>query len=332
MTGGGPGGYGPGGGGPPGGGYGPPPGGGFGGPPPGGGFGGPPPGGYGGPPPGGYGGPPPGGYGGPPMPPSPPQKKGPNVGLIVGLGCLGLVVLGGLGIAGMAVYSYRRAAAMAASIPIAPPPRTGSTSGAVGTTPTAATGTLKAELRDLRDFKGTFGNARYFVGELYNTGDAPIGYPSARVTLLDASGTAIDNGTCASIIHALPPGEKVPCTFLSLKSDGFASTRIESTPMRSYSKSPAADLKVEGIKFIPKKGYSPHTLEGKITNLSSFKAKPVWALVSLYGSDGKIVGAEQTLVAGSDLEGGASALFSAKLYNVAATPVTYQVKAIGYGE
>ncbi len=81
----------------PGGGYGPPPGGGgggFGGPPPGGGgggFGGPPPGGggfggppggggFGGPPGGGGYGPPPGGYGGPPMPPSPPQKKGPNVG------------------------------------------------------------------------------------------------------------------------------------------------------------------------------------------------------------------------------------------------------------
>jgi hypothetical protein len=266
------------------------------------------------------------------MPPSPPQKQGPNVGLIVGLGCLGLVLLGGLGLGGLAFFSYRRASELAASIPVAPPPRAGSPGGGVGTTPTAATGTLKAELRDLRDFKATFGNSRYFVGELYNVGDAPIGYPSARVTLLDASGTAIDSGTCASLVHALPPGEKVPCTFLTLKSDGFASTRIETTPMRSYSKSPAADLKVDGIKFTPKKGYAPHTLEGKITNLSSFKAKPVWALVSLYGADGKIVGAEQALIAGSDLEGGSSALFSAKIYNVAATPVTYQVKAIGYGE
>ena len=30
------------------------------------------------------------------MPPSPPQKKGPNVGMIVGIGCLGLTVLGGI--------------------------------------------------------------------------------------------------------------------------------------------------------------------------------------------------------------------------------------------
>ncbi len=323
VTGGGPGGYGPGGGAPPGGGYGAPPRGGYGGPPPGG-FGGPPPGGFGGPPM-----PPPGGFGGPPMPPSPPQKNGPNVGLIVGLGCLGIAVLGGLGIGALALVSYRRAAtAIALATPPAPPPRSGS----ADPTPVEATGTLKAELRDLRDFKGTFGKARYFVGEIHNTGDAPIGYPSAKVTLLDASGTAVDSGTCASVVHALPSGEKVPCTFLTLKADSFATTKIEITPMRAYSKKEEANLKVEGIKFTPKKGYSPHQLDGKITNLSAFKAKSVWALVSMYGADGKIVGAEQSLVAGSDLDASSSALFSSKIYNVAATPVTYQVKAIGYAE
>ena len=320
MTGGGPGGYGPGGGGPPGGGYGPPPGGGLGGPPPdGGGFGGPPQ---------GYGGPPPGGYGGPPMPPSPPQRSGPNVGLIVGLGCLGIVVLGGLGIGAVAMYSYRRASAIALSMPPPPPPKVGST----GPTPAATTGTLKAELRDLRDFKGTFGKARYFVGEIYNTGDTALGYPNAKVTLLDASSTAVDSGTCASVVHSLAPGAKVPCTFLTLKTDSFATTKIEITPLRAYSKKEEADLKVEGTKLTLKKGYSPHQVDGKITNLSSFKAKSVWALVSLYGADGKIVGAEQSLVAGSDLDPGSSALFSSKIYNTAATPVTVQVKAIGYAE
>ena len=344
TTGGGPGGYGPGGGAPPGGGgYGPPPGGGgfggpppggggFGGPPPGGGgFGGPPPGGggYGGPPPGGYGGPPPGGYGGPPMPPSPPQKKGPNVGLIVGLGCLGLVVLGGLGIGGITFMSYRRAAAITRPSTVAtPPPRSGTPSGGLG----AATGSLKAELRDLREFKGDFGKGRYFVGELYNTGDTALGFPSAKITLLDASNTAVDSGTCASVIQLLPPGEKVPCTFSTFKAVTYATSKVDINPMRSYTTKARADLKVEGIKFTPKKGYSPNQLEGKITNLSSFKAKSVWALVSLYGADGKIVGAEQTLVAGSDLDGGQSGLFSAKVYNVAAAPQTYNVIAIGYGE
>lgn len=325
---GGPGGYGPGGGAPPGGGWGPPPGGGgYGGPP----GGGPPPGGgYSGPP-GGYGGPPPGGYGGPPMPPSPPQKKGPPVGLIIGLGCLGLALLGGLGVFGMAYYGYRRASAIAAghTPPVATtPPRSGS--GGLGTS--ATSGTLKAELRDLRDFSGDFGKGHYFVGELYNTGDTPLGFISAKITLLDAGGTAVDSAICASVVRALPPGEKVPCSFSTFKAASFASTKVDINPMRSYTTPALADLKVENIKFTPKKGYSPHQLEGKITNLSSFKAKSVWALVSLYGADGKIVGSEQTLVAGSDLDAGQGGLFSAKIYNVAAPPQTYQVKAIGYGE
>ena len=336
TTGGEPGGYGPGGGGPPGGGgYGPPPGGGgFGGPPPGGGgFGGPPPGGggFGGPPGGGYGGPPPGGYGGPPMPPSPPQKKGPNVGLIVGLGCLGLAVLGGVGVAALALVGYRRAATAAAITrpsTATTPPRSGSPSGGI----TAGSGTLKAELRDLRDFKADFGKGRYFVGELHNTGDTALGFPSAKVTLLDASNTAVDSGVCASVVQSLPPGEKVPCSFSTFKATTFASTKVDITPMRSYTTKPRAELKVENAKLTPKKGYSPYQLDGKITNLSSFKAKSVWALVALYGADGKIVGAEQALVAGSDLDGGQGGLFSAKIYNVAAPPLTFEVKVVGYGE
>ncbi len=266
----------------------------------------------------------------PPMSPSPPQKQGPNVGLIVGLGCLGLLVLGGLGVGALAMISYRRASsAMLSPPPPYTPPRTGS---GTAPTPTTATGTLKIELRDLRNFKGSGTGSRYFIGELVNTGDAPISHPSARVTLLDASGTALDSAFCASMLRDLAPGEKVPCTFLSMKSGGFATTRIEATPTRSYTTKPAGDLDVQGVKFTPKKGYSPHVLEGKVTNRSSFKVKPAWVLVSLYGADGKLVGVDQTLVAGSDLEGGASALFSAKVYNVAAPPVTYQVKAVGYGE
>ena len=117
VTGGGPGGYGPGGGGPPGGGYGPPLGGGG----------------------GGYGGRPPGGYGGPPMPPTmppaPPQSSGPNVGLIVGPGCLGFFVLGALGVGALAFFSYRRASAMAIPTTVAPPRR----SVGAGATPPEAT-------------------------------------------------------------------------------------------------------------------------------------------------------------------------------------------------
>ncbi len=347
----GPGGYGPGGGGfggppPGGGGYGGPPpgGGGYGGPPPGGGgYGGPPPGGggYGGPPPGGgyggppnpYGGPPGGGgFGGPPNPwgdpplvPAP-VKSGPNVGLIIGLGCGGLAVL--TVIVGAVMFVALRKPPTPAPIRASPSkPAPAPLGGGV-----TSTGTLKGEVRDLRDFKVEFGKSRHFVGELHNTGTDALGFPNAKVTLYDSANTAIDSGICASLVRVLPPGEKVPCTFSSLKADGFTTFKAEVTPMRSYFKGSLADVKVSDIKFIPKAGYTPHTLEGRVTNASGFRAKSVWAIVSLYGADGKIVGADQALVAGTDLDAGQAALFSAKIYNVAAKPETYTVKAIGYSE
>lgn len=298
------------------------------GPPPpwGGGPGGP--GGYG-PPPGGYGPPPggPGGYGMAPM--QPPQKKGPNIGLIIGLGCLGIFVIGGIVTVLLIYAGYRKAAAIAATLPTT---TTKSISGGGYAPPTAPLGSLKAELKDLRDFKGDFGKARHFVGELYNTGDEALGFPTAKVTLYDAANTAIDSGTCASVVRVLAPGQKIPCFFSTYKTDSYSTYKTEITPMKSFYKGDLPEFGISDTKFVQKRGYSPYQLDGKITNKSSFKAKSVWALVSLYGADGKIVGAEQALVAGTDLEAGTSGLFSAKIYNVAAAPQTWNVIAVGYSE
>lgn len=256
----------------------------------------------------------------------PPQKSGSNVGLFVGLGCGALVIIGGI----ITVVVY-----MAASKP------TTTSGGSVSTTPTMPStiapppttgGDLKSEVRDLRHFKGEFGKTRHFVGEIVNTGTDPVGFPSAKVTLFDTSNTAVDSGTCASLIRVLEPGEKVPCTFSAFKADSFATFKVEMTPMRSFYRGELAKLEITDIKFTPKRGYNPHQLDGKITNKGAFKAKSVWALVSLYGVDGKIVGADQTAIAGNDLDPGASALFTAKIYNVADKPETYRVKAIGYSD
>jgi hypothetical protein len=259
----------------------------------------------------------------------PPKKGGANVGLIIGLGCLGLFLLGSVG-AGVAVFALRRTATHTPPVATPPSKPLGGTGGTVP--PSTPTGQLRAELRDLRDFKGDFGKARHFVGELHNTGDETLGYPNAKITLYDASKTAIDSGTCASLVRVLPPGQKVPCFFSTFKSEAYTTYKTEITPVKSYFKGDLPELALSDVKFIPKKGYSPHQLEGKITNKSAFKAKSVWALVSLYGADGKIVGADQAQIAGGDLEGGTSGLFSAKIYNVAASPQTYNVFAIGYGE
>jgi hypothetical protein len=256
----------------------------------------------------------------------PPKKSGPSAGLLIGIGCGALVLLGGLAI-GLGVYFTRKAATtLAGSLPsttaptstIAPPP--------------TSTGELKAEVRDLRHFKGDFGKTRHFVGEIHNTGTAPMGFPSAKVTLFDASNTAVDSGTCASLVRVLEVGEKVPCTFSVFKADTFNTFKVEITPTKSYYRGELAKLDITDIKFTPKRGYNPHQLEGKITNKGAFKAKSVWAIVSLFGTDGKIVGADQTLIAGNDLDPGAGAIFTAKIYNVADKPETYKVKAIGYSD
>jgi hypothetical protein len=93
-----------------------------------------------------------------------------------------------------------------------------------------------------------------------------------------------------------------------------------------------AEVEVSDIKFTPKRGYQPDTIEGKLTNKSTFKAKNVWAIVTLYDAAKKVVGMDNALVAGNDLEGGQSGLFSAKVYDVAGKPDSYRVISVGYGE
>lgn len=253
---------------------------------------------------------------------SPPKKSGSPAGLIIGIGCAVLFVLVAGG-AGFAIFFLRGKA----SSSVSSSPSSGRPSSA-----TAVSGDLKAEVRDLKHYKGDFGKMRHFIGEIHNTGTEPIGYPTAKVTLFDASNVAVDSGVCGSVVRTLPPGEKLPCMFSVFKADSFATFKVEITPMKAFQRGDAADLEVTDIKFTPKRGFNPHQLDGKITNKSSFKAKGVWAVVSLYGTDGKIVGADQTQIAGADLDPGGSALFTAKVYNVADKPETYRVAAVGYGD
>lgn len=270
--------------------------------------------------------------GGPPMG-GPPQKKS-NIGLIIGIGCGGLFLLGLIG-GGIALYMVNRAAkAVVASIPTTLP--VGSAGGIdddpFGNLKPPTEGELKIELRDLRNYKASFGKTIHFVGELHNTGKSPVGYPTAKIKFFDASKTAIDSGTCSSIIRELAPGEKVPCTFSLFKTQTWDSYKVEIKPVRPLFVGKAAKLKISDTKFTAKKGYKPHQVDGKITNESNFKAKGVWALVALYDKDGKICGADQALVAGNDLDASSGGIFTAKIYNVAAPPDTFRVLAVGYSE
>jgi len=274
--------------------------------------------------------------GGPPMGmPAPPAKKGPNIGLIIGLGCGGLFLLSLIGGGLFVWWGAKKTAETIAAMPLdsANPdgPKLGDL-GELGNLKPPKEGDLKAELRDLRNYKADYGKTIHFVGEIHNTGKDPIGFPNVKVTFFDEGKTAIDSGTCSSLIRELQPGEKVPCTFSLYKTTKWASYKTEVKTMRPLFTTKPAKLKISDTKFTPKKGFKPHQVEGKITNESAFKAKSVWALVSLYDKDGKICGADQALVAGNDLDSGSGGIFTAKIYNVAAPPDTFRVLAVGYGE
>jgi hypothetical protein len=262
----------------------------------------------------------------PPGPPQPPQKKGPNWALIIGLGCGGLFLLTLLIGGGVALFMYSVAKKdVEATVP------TPAASGAPEEPwKPPSTAPPKAELRDVRTWKSDTIGFRHFIGEIVNTGTEPIGSPRAKITLYDAQGTAIESGNCFTLLRSLEPGARIPCSVIvTAKIDRFASWRAEiaGSPIMGDR---VADLRTTDVKYTPKKGYTPASLEGKITNGSAFRARNVAAIVSLYGADGKIVAAQNAIVAGGDLDAGASAMFSAKVFDYAAAPETYRVRAVGY--
>lgn len=280
---------------------------------------------FGPPPPGGPFGPQGGPFGGPPPPP---QKSGSSLPLLLGLGCGGLLLLSLVGGA-IAFFVVRKPTAAPPSY-VSPLPTSPATPAAPEQP--AATGDLKAELKELTTIKSKYGKSARFIGEISNTGADAIGYPAAKVTFYDAGGTAVDSGTCASLVRVLPAGDKVPCAFSIFKGLDYSTYKIELTPHAPIFRGQVADIDITDIKFKPKRGYQPDTLEGKLTNKSAFKAKSVWAIVTLYDANKKIVGTDNALVAGNDLDAGQSGLFSSKVYDVAGKPDSYRVVSIGYSE
>ncbi|WP_437291664.1 DUF3426 domain-containing protein [Sorangium sp. So ce406] len=313
-----------------------------GGPPPGG--HGAPPGGYGappgghGPPGGGYG--PPGGGGHPPQPfgaapghlgvaPLRPPPRRSNLAIYLGVGC-GSVFLFCILAGAAAIYFYANVAARETAARPAPLPGPPTLDGLVDAP--ADQGVLRAEIRDLRSFPSRAGKLHHFVGEIHNTGTAPIGAPSAKVTLYDARGAALGSGDCATQVRFLPPGEKVPCALTTPRPAALATFKAEVAPAAPSFRGKLAKLGIADTKFTPTRGQSPYQVSGRITNESSFTARSVLAIVSLYGADGKVVSVSQIPVGDGDLAPSASGTFTASVVDVADAPATWQVLAVGYSE
>lgn len=256
----------------------------------------------------------------------PPRKSGTNVGLLIGLGCGGLALIGILLVVIFAVAAdgdaeTTSAEATATSEVDEPPP------------PTEPVGEGKLEMEDLRIFRArNTGKLVYVIGELVNNGSAPINSPRAKITVFDRTNTALDSTVCgAFVVRDLQPGEKVPCFSVMSKASGFTHQKVEPEFSKSFGSYRAAELKISEVESTSPRGvFGAHKVTGKVTNESPFVAKNVWVIVGLYGKDGKIVGSGKTLVAGNDLAPGASGKFTVSIYNVAEQPTRSLTKVFGY--
>jgi hypothetical protein len=260
----------------------------------------------------------------------PPPKKS-SAGMIIGIGCAVLFVLAaGSGIAACLWVRAQAKAAAGALASAFPVDSTGKLVGDPFDLKPPADGSLKLEIRDVRTFSS--GSMIMVVGEIENTGTAATSYPSVKFTFFDASKTAIDSGTCTGTLPELAPGERVPCSFILTKVKTWDNYKTESTPMKVWGTHKGAKLEISDTKFTPKKGYNPNKLEGKIKNVSTFKAQHVTAVVGLYDKDKKICGTGFASVSGNELDPGSATTFSASIYETAAPPETYKVLAMGSGE
>jgi len=263
------------------------------------------------------------------MPPQP-QKSGGNGGLFAGLG-IGCLLLVGLVVFG--VYKVMKkteqvaktvASAMASSnVPASDLPVN-----------SAGAGAVKVTLKAPNFFRTRNAKTLHFVGELNNSGTAAVASPGAKVTLLDAAGTAVDSTICiAAGVRALPVGETVPCYGIFTKAEDYKTYKAEGTGYPVYLNLKLAELKMSDVEGNePVNVYSPYKVTGKVTNASTFQAKSVWIAVGLYDENDKLVGAAQGAVAGNDLDAGAAGKFEVSVYSVSGKPKRFEAKAFGYDQ
>jgi hypothetical protein len=152
------------------------------------------------------------------------------------------------------------------------------------------------------------------------------------VTLVDDSGTAVDSASCMTGgIRALPPQTTIPCYGFFGKAPAYKSMKVETSSLPVYLALTPAKLQMTEVTGAePATIYAPYKVTGKVTNQSSFAAKTVNIVVGLYDASGAICGAGLGVVAGNDLDAGASARFEATIPSVACKPTRFEAQAFGY--
>ena len=116
-----------------------------------------------------------------------------------------------------------------------------------------------------------------------------------------------------------------PAVILRLgRSDAFAEfTKLDSELSDFYLK---ARVK-EQVDSLRSKG---NTISGEVKNTGDSKADFVQVVASLYGADGKIVGAANAYLEQSKVDPEGLSAFSVRLMNVSAPPAAYRIQFVGH--
>ena len=229
------------------------------------------------------------------------QGRG-GAGVLIGVGCLLLLVLVVLG--GVGLYLMTRDKRSAGNDTPAPP-----SSGS-------------AVARDLRDFPSVRGGL-VFVAEIVNTGSVAVA-PAARLRLLDAQRAEVASVPCANPPRLLGPGEKAPCvfTFGGAKSAFVSSDVVILSPAAT-----AREVRLTATNVVLGRGFGTQ-VTGTVTNPAAVTVRNPQVVATVYGLDGKIVGAA-TLDLKKELGAGQSSPFAVVVPDVAAPAKTFAVRAVG---
>ena len=235
--------------------------------------------------------------------PSTPKQGRGGFGVLVGVGCMLLLVLVAVGGVGIYLLVRERGATAGGDKPA--PPSSGS-----------------AVARDLRDFPSARGGL-VFVAEIVNTGPVAIA-PLPRLRLLDAKRAEVASVPCASPPRLLGPGEKAPCvfTFAGAKASFVSSDVVIDAPAAN-----AREARLTVTNTVLGRSFASQ-VSGTVTNPAAVTVRNPQLVATLYGFDGKIVGAG-TLDLKRELTAGQSSPFVVVVPDVAAPAKTFAVRAVG---
>ena len=174
--------------------------------------------------------------------------------------------------------------------------------------------------------------ALYFVGEVVNTGDQPLGRPEVAIVLYDSTGQALANERGFSIQDYVAPGQRVPVRVLfTLAPAQWTKFQVLFTPQAATDVGLYTydDLTPLALNFV-RSAKTGHSINGAVKNTGLRDVRFVQAVVTLYGAGGQVVGIGEDLTEPDGLAPNETATFNVTIYSTAAEPVSYRVQFIAH--